>query len=129
MFFDPFAPIGPLMKLAATLPLMIIYYLGLRVRDPNPHGDDLRSLKRYIPLSVLGTIIRIGVMIIANILLFTYMINLSYAKISIGQFTLSSWTAVIFVTVLINAETSIWDCALPYLTVFSTKVYDHFRFW
>ena len=129
MFFDPFAPIGPLMKFAATMPLILMYHFGLRLKDGTPRGENLKSLRNYIPLSIGGAIIRIVVMVLANILVFIYVINISYAKFSLGGFTLTAWGAVVFVATLINAEQSIWDCALPYLAVFSTKIYDRFRFW
>jgi riboflavin transporter FmnP len=129
MFFDPFTPIGPLMKFFATLPLILIFYLGLKLKYGIPRGEYLKNLKNYIPFGIIGVIFRIIVMILANILLFTYVLNISYVQFSLGGFVLTSWNAVILVAILINAEQSIWDCILPYLTVYSTKVYDRFKFW
>jgi riboflavin transporter FmnP len=129
MFFDPFAPIGPIMKFSATLPIMLTFYAGLRLRFRKPRGEDLKSLRNYIPLSIVGTILRIVIMMIANILFFTYMMDITYARFSLGSFVISSWNAVILGATLVNAEQSIWDCVIPYLTVYSTKVYDRFRLW
>ncbi|WP_455367940.1 ECF transporter S component [[Eubacterium] cellulosolvens] len=129
MFFDPFTPIGPVMKFAATLPILLVLYFGLRLKYKIPQGENLKSLRNYIPLCLGGAVIRIIVMTVANILLFTYVLSISYAKFSLGGFSLTSWSAVIFVAVVINAEQSIWDCLLPYLAVHSTKIYDRFRFW
>jgi len=129
MFFDPFAPIGPLMKLTATVPLMLVFYAGLRLKYQNPCGGELKKVKNYAPLRVAGAALRIVLMVVANILLFMYILNINYAKFSLGGFVLTSWSAVVFVAVLINAEQSVWDCVIPYLAVYSTKVYDRFRFW
>lgn len=129
MFFDPFAPIGPAMKFSATMPLILMFYLGLRLRYKKPQGHYLKSLKNYVPLGIAGTILRILVMTVANVLFFTYVIDISYAKFSLGSLVISSWSAVILGAALVNAEQSIWDCAIPYIAVYSTKIYDRFRLW
>jgi riboflavin transporter FmnP len=129
MFFDPFAPIGPLMKFVATLPLMITFYVGLRMKHSMPQGEHLKSLKNYVPLSIAGTISRIAIMTLANILFFTYVISINYAQFKLGNVVITSWSAVILGAILVNAEQSVWDCLIPYITVFSTKIYDRFRLW
>ena len=130
MFFDPFTPIGPTMKFLATIPIILAFDLGLRLYKNAPYsGESLKSLKRYIPLSLIGTVFRIVIMTFINILLFLYIFDLSYAKINLFGTELSSWNAVIIVAILINAETSLWDCLIPYLISFSSKVYNIFRFW
>ncbi len=130
MFFDPFTPIGPTMKFLATIPIILAFDLGLRLyRNTAYSGESLKSYKRYIPLSIIGTIIRIVIMTFVNILLFVYIFDLGYAKINLFGIELSSWDAVISVAILINAEQSLWDCLIPYLISFSSKVYDIFRFW
>jgi len=129
MFFDPFAPIGPIMKFVATLPLILVFYVGLRIRYKKPNGELLKPLRNYVPLGIAGTTLRILIMILANILFFTYVLNISYAKFSLGGFVITSWNAVILGATLVNAEQSIWDCVVPYIAVFSTKVYDRFKLW
>ncbi len=130
MFFDPFTPIGPTMKFLATMPIILSFDFGMRLyRNVAYSGESLRSLKRYVPLSIIGAVTRVVIMTFINILLFIYIFDLSYAKINLFGIELSSWDAVIIVAVLINAEQSIWDCMIPYLISFSAKLYDQFRFW
>ena len=130
MFFDPFTPIGPAMKFVATMPIILSFELGLRLYRHTAHsGESLKSLKRYIPLSLIGTTTRTAIMTLFNILLFIYIFDLSFAKINLFGIELSSWDAVIIVTVFINAKQSLWDCMIPYLISFSAKLYDQFRFW
>jgi riboflavin transporter FmnP len=130
LFFDPFTPIGPIMKLLATLPIILALNYGLRLYgEGGGSGSSLKQLRIYVPLSVLGTAIRIVIMIVANILLFLYLFNVANVQFTIGTLTLSAWNAVIAVAILINVEQSIWDCGIPYILVFTTRLKEHFKFW
>jgi len=130
MFFDPFTPVGPIMKFLATLPIILALDGGMRLRLFKPYsGGSLKPLRRFIPLSVVGVIVRVVLMTFMNILLFLTILNLSYAVINLFGFQLTSWSAVIIVAVLVNAEQSIWDCGISYMLAFSTKLYDQLRFW
>jgi len=130
MFFDPFAPVGPVMKFLATVPIILALDWGMRLGHFKPYsGVSLKPLKRYVPLSLAGVIVRVIVMTGMNILLFLTILNLSYATINLFGFQLASWNAVVVVAVLVNAEQSIWDCGISYFLAFSTRLYDQFRFW
>lgn len=129
MFFDPFTPVGPIMKFLATIPIILALDLGMRLGFKPYSGGSLKPLRRYIPLSLVGVIARVVLMTFMNVLLFMTILSLSYATINLFGFQLVSWSAVITVAVLVNAEQSIWDCGISYLLAFSTKLYDQFRFW
>ena len=130
MFFDPFTPVGPIMKFLATIPIILALDWGMRLAHFNPYSAvSLKPLKRYVPLSLVGVIIRVVVMTFMNILLFLTILNLSYATINLFGLQLVSWNAVVIVAVLVNAEQSIWDCGISYVLAFSTRLYDQFRFW
>jgi len=130
MFFDPFAPVGPVMKFLATVPIILALDWGMRLMHFKPYsGVSLKPLKRYVPLSLAGVIVRVVVMTGMNILLFLTILNLSYATINLFGLQLASWNAVVIVAVLVNAEQSIWDCGISYMLAFSTRLYDQFRFW
>ena len=130
MFFDPFTPVGPIMKFLATIPIILALDAGMRLGHFKPYsGVSLKPLKRYVPLSLAGVIVRVVVMTGMNILLFLTILNLSYATINLFGLQLASWNAVVIVAVLVNAEQSIWDCGISYLLAFSTRLYDQFRFW
>jgi len=130
MFFDPFTPVGPIMKFLATIPLILALDLGMRLGHVRPYsGESLKPLIRFIPFSLVGVILRIVIMTFMNVLLFMTILNLNYATINLFGFQLMSWNAVAIVTVLVNAEQSIWDCGVSYLLAFSTRLYDQFNFW
>jgi hypothetical protein len=82
-----------------------------------------------VPLSLIGIVGRIVIMTMMNVALFLTIFSLNFAHINLLGVELSSWDAVIVVAILINAEQSIWDCAVPYLLSFSAELYDEFRFW
>ena len=130
MFFDPFTPIGPIMKFLATIPIILALDGGMRLGHFKPYsGISLKPLARYVPLSLVGVIVRVVIMTFMNVLLFMTIISLSYAAINLFGFQLTSWNAVIIVAVLVNAEQSIWDSGVSYMLAFSTKLYDQLRFW
>lgn len=130
LFFDPTTPLGPIMKLIATLPIILSLNYGLTLyRGVEHSGSSLKSLRIYIPLSALGTAIRVVVMIGVNVLLFLTLFDISHMAFSVGMINLSAWNAVIMVAALINVEQSIWDCAIPYLAIYKTKFYERFAVW
>ncbi|MGA3405839.1 MAG: hypothetical protein ABSD49_08925 [Candidatus Bathyarchaeia archaeon] len=130
MFFDPFTPVGPIMKFLATIPIILALDAGMRLGHFKPYsGGSLKPLRRYVPLSLVGVIVRVVIMTFMNVLLFMTILNLNYATINLFGFQLMSWDAVVIVAVLVNAEQSVWDCGISYLLTFSTKLYDQFRFW
>jgi riboflavin transporter FmnP len=130
MFFDPFTPVGPIMKFLATIPIILALDGGIRLGQFKPYsGRSLKPLSRYIPLSLVGVIARVVIMTFMNILLFLTILNLDYATINLFGYQLTSWDAVVVVAVLVNAEQSVWDCGISYMLTFSTKLYDRFSFW
>ncbi|MFX0048209.1 MAG: ECF transporter S component [Candidatus Hermodarchaeota archaeon] len=120
MPFDDWTPIGPLMKLAATLSLIIIPILILRFtkRDENIRKSQiLKKPKNYIIYGLLGTVFRIVVMLILNIVLYLMLY---------GTGGLEIWIVTVIV---LNALTSLWDLLFPYLIVFVSKIDIKFEIW
>jgi riboflavin transporter FmnP len=63
MFFDPFTPIGPIMKFLATIPIILALDLGMRLGNIKPYsGESLKPLKRYVPFTLIGIAVRIVIM-------------------------------------------------------------------
>jgi len=121
MPFDPFAPIGPLMKFSATFSLIIIPILLLSLtkrKDNIRKSQSLKKVKNYIIYGFFGTVFRIFVMVILNIIVF-----LSFY----GASGLEYW--IIVVVIPLNALTSLWDLLIPYLIVFGTKLDAKFEIW
>jgi hypothetical protein len=63
-------------------------------------------------------------MLAANILLFLTLFNVAPVRFSLGPITLTAWTAVIVVAILINVEQSLWDCAIPYILYYTSRLHQ-----
>ena len=135
MWVDPFTPIGPMMKFAATVPLIIVpaIFLKLSRRVKNTHKSSiLKEVKNYALCGFLGVLIRIGLMLLFNIWIFLTIFAgfLNYTNLGfIGLPDVSGWTAIFLGVIIINAETSLWDLLIPYLVVFSTRLNEKFFIW
>jgi len=133
MPFDPFAPIGPLMKFSATFSLIIIPILLLKFTKRNRimtltelktlrlesvrKSQSWKKVNNYVIYGLIGTGFRIVVMVILNIWVY-----LSFY----GASGLEIWIVVV---ILLNALTSLWDLLIPYLIVFVTKLDAIFEIW
>lgn len=120
MPFDPFAPIGPLMKFAATLSLMIVPIVLLKLYKHEEgvlKSKILKNRKNYILYGLLGTAFRIVVMVILNIIVYLALF---------GSEGLAYWIVIVIV---INALQSVWDWLIPYLLVFGTKLDEKYEIW
>jgi len=135
MPFDPFAPIGPLMKLSATVALIIVPIMFLKLyktREGDRNIQKIKNYRNYIVYGIFGIILRIGVMMICNYLLFITLFAESIAFVDLSFMWLpdiSGWTAIIIGVIVINAETSVWDLLIPYLIVFGLKIDEKFAIW
>jgi riboflavin transporter FmnP len=135
MPFDPFTPIGPIMKFSATFYLIIVPIVFLKL-SKNEEGvrnsQKIKKLRNYVVYGIFGIILRIGVMMLANYLLFVtlYTESIAYVNLEfIGLPGLSGWTAIIIGVIIINAFTSIWDLLIPYVIVFVTQIDKNFAIW
>ncbi len=135
MPFDPFAPIGPLMKLSATVALIIIPIVFLKLyksREGVRNIQKIKNFRNYIVYGIFGIILRIGIMMIFNYLLFITLFAGALAFVDLSFMWLpdiSGWTAIIIGVIVINAETSVWDLLIPYLIVFGLKIDEKFAIW
>jgi riboflavin transporter FmnP len=135
MPFDPSAPVGPLMKLAATVSLIIvpIIFLKLYKREPGVRGSQkLKKPKNFVIYGVLGTLLRIVVMVLLNVLVFltvysSYVDYISLAFLGLPEVT--GLTAVIIGAPLINAWQSGLDLIIPYIIIFGGKLDQQFEIW
>jgi riboflavin transporter FmnP len=136
MPFDQSLPIvGPLMKFSATIPLIIVPILFLklfRYKEGVKNSQKIKKPRNYVVYGILGIILRIGVMMIANYLLFVTILADVFPYVSLDFFGLpgvTGWTAIIIVVIFINAETSLWDLIIPYVIVFGAKIDQKFSIW
>ena len=135
MPFDPYPLVGPLMKLAATVSLIIvpIIFLKLYKREPGVRkSQKLKKVKNFAIYGVLGTLLRIVVMVLLNILVVLTVFSLWLDQISLaflGLPDVTGLTAVIIGAPLINAWQSGLDLIIPYIIVFGGKLDQQFEIW
>lgn len=116
-FFDPFTPIGPIFKILATVPMIVIPWLGMRVRASDAGGEYLGNIREYALLMILAYIVRLGIMIPLNLLV---------APIFFPEF--STFDVIMFAFTL-NTSQSILDALGPFFIVHSSSLYKHFGMW
>lgn len=135
MPFDYTAPIGPLMKLAATVSLIIVPIIFLRLfkREKGVRrSQKLKQPRNFIIYGALGTLLRIIVMVLLNIIVFLTVFSLYLDQITLeflGLPEITGMTAVIIGAPIINAWQSALDLLIPYLIVFGLSLNKKFEFW
>jgi len=118
--FDPFAPIGPLMKFSATFSLIFIPILLLYMVNQGKTkrmSQKLKEPKTYIIYGALGVAFRLAIMVMLNTIVY-----LAFY----GSEGLEYWIVIV---ILLNALTSVWDLLIPYLIVFGAKIDQNFEIW
>jgi riboflavin transporter FmnP len=119
--FDLSIPvIGPLMKFSATIPLIIVPTLILKLYKTEEgvlKRDKLKKPKNYLITGLISIIVRDIVMVLINIVVY-----ISF----FGPNGLEGWLIVI---AIINPIQSIWDLLIPYALVFGTKLDKKFELW
>ncbi len=125
-YVDPFIPWGPLFKLTATLPLIIIPYILVKYfknQSSQPLGLKLEKPSFYLLSTLPAIIVRCAVMGFVNILFFIFILGEGAITAVGGLLT------VLIMAVAINAEQSIWDLYIPWLLTYPTKIYRTYKLW
>ncbi|MFW9950704.1 MAG: hypothetical protein ACFFKA_11350 [Candidatus Thorarchaeota archaeon] len=119
--FDTSIPvIGPLMKFSATIPLIIIPTLFLRLykrKEGILNQSKLKKPTNYVFTGLISIAVREVIMLLLNVAVY-----LSF----FGPTGIETWLIVI---ALINPLQSIWDLSVPYVLVFGTKLDKKFEIW
>jgi len=135
MPFDPSAPVGPLMKLAATLSLISVPIIFLRLYKRENDIKSSQKLKKphnILIYGALGTVVRIVVMVLLNVLVFLTVFSLFLDQVSLeflGLPQITGMTAVIIGAPIINAWQSVLDLGIPYILVFGAKLDEKLNLW
>ena len=123
MFVDPFVPVGPVMKLTATLPMILIPFIILKLKKSWDYSSESLKGKKIIPLTLSSIAVRVPLMFCANLLLFIFMF---------GGIDSASWLwglegiwAILVVVVIINSLQALWDILIPWLIIYPTKIYEY----
>ena len=114
--YDPTA-VGPIFKLVATLPMIVVPWLSLRRTKRSARGETLSKPKYFISLMLLAFIVRLALMI---------PINLAYGAIAYPFFTMEFIASY---ALILNAFQSLWDALIPFIIVYPTGVYKTFKMW
>jgi len=135
MPFDPSPPIGPLMKLSATVALIIVPIMFLKLYKTEEgvrKSQKLKEIKNFVIYGVLGTLLRIVVMTLLNILVLLTVFSVFLDQTSLaflGLPEVTGLTAVIIGAPMINAWQSGLDLIIPYIFVFGLKIDEKFEIW
>jgi riboflavin transporter FmnP len=133
--FDFTGWIGPSMKFTATVSLIIIpiIFLKLYKREEGvSNSQKLKDPKNFIVYGAIGTAVRIGVMELFNIFVYLtlfadYAPFISLEFLGLPQVT--GMTAILIGAPLINAWQSVLDLAIPYVIVYGAKLDERFEIW
>lgn len=135
MPWDPYPLIGPPMKFSATFSLIIVSIIFLKLykqKEGIRNSQKLKEPRNYIIYGVLGTILRIIIMLFLNILVFLTVFAdfLSFVNLEfLGLPNVSGWTAIFIGAPIINAYQSVIDLVIPYFIVFGLKLDTKFEIW
>lgn len=136
-FFDPFPIIGPLLKVLATAPMIILPWLAVRRNGDDKERRILRSISRitgaledsYRGGSALSKVrLYTGLMFLAYLVRLCLMIPVNLVVVPI-IWGVSDPTFIISYTVILNTIQSFWDAFLPFLVIHRTQVFKNYGMW
>lgn len=114
--YDP-TLVGPIFKLVATLPMLLVPWLGVRIMKKSVGGETLSRPKLYITLMFLAFLVRSALMI---------PINLMYGAVAYPYLTIEYIAGY---ALILNAFQSLWDALIPFIIVHPTGVFKTFKMW
>ncbi|MGQ4910815.1 MAG: hypothetical protein ACP6KW_01465 [Candidatus Thorarchaeota archaeon] len=117
--YDP-TGIGPVFKFLATLPMMAVPWYGARKLRSEVGGEALSRPKFFFTLMALAFLVRLGLMLVANFIYWGFILpSLGPAEI----------VYIVTVVLSINTVQSVGDSLVPFLVVYPTGLFKHFRMW
>lgn len=114
--FDP-TGVGPVFKFLATIPLILIPWLGMKWSKMEDDGAHLSKGRIYARYMFIGYLIRLTMMIPLNLVIVPVL------------FAITDTTFIITYTLILNTLQSFWDVLIPYLIVHKTRIFKEFRMW
>ncbi|MFW9835193.1 MAG: hypothetical protein ACFFEK_14430 [Candidatus Thorarchaeota archaeon] len=116
-FFDP-SGVGPIFKILATFPMIVIPWIAVRYSAQEEGGARLASLRFYALVMIIAMVIRLCIMVPTNLI----MVPMLYGDIWSSGF-------IILYTLILNISQSFWDALIPYLIVHKSGVFEKFGMW
>ena len=117
--YDPTA-IGPVFKLAATIPMMLVPWYGVRKMRSAVGGEALSRPKFFGSMMFLAFLVRLGIMI---------PFNLAYWALILPTLGVADIIFILTVVLSINTVQSIGDALVPYLIIYPTGIFKNFKMW
>ncbi|MHA3962407.1 MAG: hypothetical protein AM325_002600 [Candidatus Thorarchaeota archaeon SMTZ1-45] len=114
--YDPTA-IGPIFKILATLPMILVPWLGVRRLGNESRGESLSRPRFYGTLMLSAFILRLLLMV---------PINLIYGAIAMPFLTVEF---ILSYAIILNAFQSMWDALIPFIIVHKTGIFKSFGMW
>lgn len=114
--YDPTA-IGPIFKLMATLPMILIPWFGVRRLENGTGGKSLSRPRFYATLMLSALIIRLLIMVPTNLI---------YGAIALPFLTVEF---IIGYAIILNAFQSMWDALIPFIIVHRSGIFKSFGMW
>lgn len=129
LLFDP-TGIGPLFKFVATIPLVIVPTLILKLykrKEGEQNSPRLKNPRNFAVTGIISLAVRIAIMIIANLIFFTFFANLfEWAETPV---TTEAWMFIIIFAIIVNSYQGVLDLIIPYFVVYKTKLDEKFEIW
>lgn len=116
-FFDP-SGVGPLFKLLATAPMIIVPWLAVLYIGQRNGGVSLASPRFYVTAMFLAAMLRLLIMVPTNLV----MVPLLYGDIWTPDF-------IVTFTLILNLSQSLWDALIPFLIVHGGQIFKRFGMW
>jgi hypothetical protein len=114
--YDPTA-IGPIFKILATLPMIVVPWFGVRRLGSGKEGESLSRPRFYATLMISAFILRISIMV---------PVNLIYGVLALPFLTVEF---ILGYALILNAFQSLWDALIPFIIVHRTGVFKSFGMW
>ncbi|MHA1729642.1 MAG: hypothetical protein ACTSWY_13075 [Promethearchaeota archaeon] len=118
--------IGPLMKFTATIPLIIVPWVIMKIQKKKSNSEYILNRKNLMINGVISAVVRIIVMVFLNILAIEILMpamnlpfTVSITDYDLGWMNLSvvGLMAIIVTVGIINAIQTVWDYLISYLLV------------
>ncbi len=114
--FDPTA-IGPVFKIVATLPMILVPWFGVRRLGSKAGGESLSRARFYAMLMISAFILRLAIMV---------PVNLIYGSVAYPFLTMEF---IVGYVIILNAFQSMWDALITFIIVHKTSIFKSFGMW
>ena len=118
--FDPYAPIGPVFKFAATIPLILTPLIIDKIRK-NPITSENTLKMKHLGINwLISLAIRLVIMIPMNVLAIIFMfpgVVTDHSLSFLGMNSVGGWLAIVITVIFSNLLQSIFDYLVPIMLI------------